>query len=176
MKRRVGSGDWPRFPGEGTAADQSTFTTHHDPRGIQPGTAIATWLKLPARCRPKPGLHQTFALTPSGGRPHQRLPTMAARRLSALRSLSRRTHRGRSCCSRWSRSSRRNAGFARCGNSSIWPLKGSAMALTCRRCQRELNSDRYRSSERQGAVRQRRWLSGPASLSSAPACDASRSR
>lgn len=30
--------------GEGTA-DQSAFTTDHDPRGIQPGTAIVTWLK-----------------------------------------------------------------------------------------------------------------------------------
>ena len=34
--------------GEGTA-DQSAFTTDHDPRGIQPGTAIVTWLKLPAQ-------------------------------------------------------------------------------------------------------------------------------
>jgi hypothetical protein len=32
--------------GEGSA-DQSAFTTDHDPRGIQPGTAIVTWLKLP---------------------------------------------------------------------------------------------------------------------------------
>ena len=36
------------LPGEGTA-DQSAFTTDHDPRGIQPGTAIVTWLKLPAK-------------------------------------------------------------------------------------------------------------------------------
>lgn len=35
------------LPGEGTA-DQSAFTTDHDPRGIQPGTAIVTWLNLPA--------------------------------------------------------------------------------------------------------------------------------
>jgi len=34
------------LPGEGTA-DQSIFSTDHDPRGIQPGTAIVTWLKLP---------------------------------------------------------------------------------------------------------------------------------
>ena len=34
------------FPGEGTA-DQSTFTTDNDPGGIQPGTAIVTWLKTP---------------------------------------------------------------------------------------------------------------------------------
>jgi len=34
------------LPGEGTA-DQSAFTTDSDPRGIQPGTAIVTWLKLP---------------------------------------------------------------------------------------------------------------------------------
>ena len=34
------------LPGEGTG-DQSAFTTDHDPRGIQPGTAIVTWLKLP---------------------------------------------------------------------------------------------------------------------------------
>ena len=34
------------LPGEGTA-DQSAFTTDGDPRGIQPGTAIVTWLKLP---------------------------------------------------------------------------------------------------------------------------------
>ena len=32
------------LPGEGTA-DQSAFTTEFDPRGIQPGTAIVTWLK-----------------------------------------------------------------------------------------------------------------------------------
>ena len=32
------------LPGEGTA-DQSAFTTDFDPRGIQPGTAIVTWLK-----------------------------------------------------------------------------------------------------------------------------------
>jgi hypothetical protein len=32
------------LPGEGTA-DQSAFTTEMDPRGIQPGTAIVTWLK-----------------------------------------------------------------------------------------------------------------------------------
>lgn len=32
------------LPGEGTA-DQSVFTTDADPRGIQPGTAIVTWLK-----------------------------------------------------------------------------------------------------------------------------------
>lgn len=32
------------LPGAGTA-DQSAFTTDHDPRGIQPGTAIVTWLK-----------------------------------------------------------------------------------------------------------------------------------
>ena len=32
--------------GEGTA-DQSAFTTDNDARGIQPGTAIVTWLKLP---------------------------------------------------------------------------------------------------------------------------------
>lgn len=34
------------LPGEGTA-DQSAFTTDMDPRGIQPGTAVATWLKRP---------------------------------------------------------------------------------------------------------------------------------
>ena len=34
------------LPGEGTA-DQSAFTTDYDAYGIQPGTAIATWLKLP---------------------------------------------------------------------------------------------------------------------------------
>ena len=32
--------------GEGTA-DQSAFTTDYDAHGIQPGTAIVTWLKLP---------------------------------------------------------------------------------------------------------------------------------
>jgi hypothetical protein len=32
------------LPGEGTA-DQSAFTTDMDPRGIQPGTAVVTWLK-----------------------------------------------------------------------------------------------------------------------------------
>ena len=32
------------LPGEGTA-DQSIFSTDADPRGIQPGTAIVTWLK-----------------------------------------------------------------------------------------------------------------------------------
>lgn len=36
------------LPGGGTA-DQSIFTTDSDPRGIQPGTAIATWLKLPRK-------------------------------------------------------------------------------------------------------------------------------
>jgi hypothetical protein len=35
------------LPGEGTA-DQSAFTTDNDPRGIQPGTAIVTWLKRAA--------------------------------------------------------------------------------------------------------------------------------
>ncbi len=35
------------LPGAGTA-DQSAFTSDNDPRGIQPGTAIVTWLKLPA--------------------------------------------------------------------------------------------------------------------------------
>ena len=35
------------LPGEGTA-DQSIFTTDTDPRGIQPGTAIVTWLKRAA--------------------------------------------------------------------------------------------------------------------------------
>ena len=34
------------LPGAGTA-DQSAFTTDADPRGIQPGTAIVTWLKRP---------------------------------------------------------------------------------------------------------------------------------
>ena len=34
------------LPGEGTA-DQSAFTTDYDAHGIQPGTAIVTWLKLP---------------------------------------------------------------------------------------------------------------------------------
>lgn len=34
------------LPGEGTS-DQSAFTTDMDPRGIQPGTAIVTWLKRP---------------------------------------------------------------------------------------------------------------------------------
>lgn len=34
------------LPGAGTA-DQSAFTTDHDPRGIQPGTALVTLLKLP---------------------------------------------------------------------------------------------------------------------------------
>ena len=34
------------LPGEGTA-DQSSFTTDYDAHGIQPGTAIVTWLKLP---------------------------------------------------------------------------------------------------------------------------------
>ena len=34
------------LPSEGTA-DQSAFTTDYDAYGIQPGTAIATWLKLP---------------------------------------------------------------------------------------------------------------------------------
>lgn len=41
------------LPGEGTA-DQSAFTTDTDQRGIQPGTAIVTWLKLPA-AKNKPG-------------------------------------------------------------------------------------------------------------------------
>lgn len=41
------------LPGGGTA-DQSAFTTDHDPRGIQPGTAIVTWLKLPGQ-KTKPG-------------------------------------------------------------------------------------------------------------------------
>jgi hypothetical protein len=35
------------LPGAGTA-DQSAFTTELDPRGIQPGTAIVTWLKRKA--------------------------------------------------------------------------------------------------------------------------------
>ncbi|MCH8997065.1 MAG: N-6 DNA methylase [Proteobacteria bacterium] len=35
------------LPGEGTA-DQSAFTTDMDARGIQPGTAIVTWLKRPS--------------------------------------------------------------------------------------------------------------------------------
>lgn len=40
------------MPGEGTT-DQSIFTTELDSRGIQPGTAIATWLKRqPARGEP----------------------------------------------------------------------------------------------------------------------------
>ena len=36
------------LPGEGKA-DQSIFTTDTDARGIQPGTAIVTWLKRPGR-------------------------------------------------------------------------------------------------------------------------------
>ena len=35
------------LPGEGTA-DQSAFTSKTDARGIQPGTAIVTWLKSPS--------------------------------------------------------------------------------------------------------------------------------
>jgi hypothetical protein len=54
------------------------------------------------------------ALTPSGIRPHQRLPAVA-RRPPALRAPPRRTRQDRSCCSRWSRSSRRSVGYARCG-------------------------------------------------------------
>jgi len=63
----------------------------------------------------KHGLRQAFALTPSGRRRHQRLQAAAALRLPAPRPLPRRTRQGRSCCSRWSRSSRRNAGRGRCG-------------------------------------------------------------
>ena len=41
------------LPGAGTA-DQSAFSTDADPRGIQPGTAIVTWLKRPQpRGRPE---------------------------------------------------------------------------------------------------------------------------
>ena len=68
-------------------------------------------------CQPKHGLHRTIRPHPmrqtttpapaSGGGSHPRLP--------ALRPLPLQMHRGRSCCSRWSRSSRRNAGRARCG-------------------------------------------------------------
>src|SRR3712207_7919789 len=39
-------------PGEGTS-DQSIFTTEHDPRGIQVGTAVTTLLK---RRDAKPGI------------------------------------------------------------------------------------------------------------------------
>jgi hypothetical protein len=38
-------------PGAGTR-DESAFTTDMDPRGIQPGTAIVTWLKRPAKATP----------------------------------------------------------------------------------------------------------------------------
>jgi hypothetical protein len=44
--------------------------------------------------RPKRGLHQTFALTPSGRRPHRRSVAARHRRLPALRSLPRQWHRG----------------------------------------------------------------------------------
>src|SRR5262245_9347088 len=39
------------LPGAGTA-DQSIFTTEMDPHGIQPGTAIATWLKRQSQSPP----------------------------------------------------------------------------------------------------------------------------
>ena len=53
-------------------------------------------------------------LTPSDRRPAQRRQAVAACCLPVPRLLPRRTHPGRSCCSRWSRSSRRSAG---CGGS-----------------------------------------------------------
>ena len=43
------------LPGEGTA-DQSIFSTEHDPRGIQVGTCITTYLKR------KPGMEKTGAI------------------------------------------------------------------------------------------------------------------
>src|SRR5262245_1982846 len=46
------------LPGAGTA-DQSIFTTEMDPHGIQPGTAIATWLK---RQQPKSAPGKTEVL------------------------------------------------------------------------------------------------------------------
>jgi hypothetical protein len=58
-----------------------------------------------------------FALTPSGRRRHE-CPLSAVGRhllLPPPRPLPLRRHRGCSCCSRWSRSSHRSAGRARCG-------------------------------------------------------------
>jgi predicted helicase len=46
------------LPGEGTA-DQSIFTTDMDPRGIQPGTSIVTWLK---RSQPRTAPDRTEVL------------------------------------------------------------------------------------------------------------------
>jgi len=54
-------------------------------------------------------------LTPLGRRSHQHLQAAGARRLPAPRPLPRRTCQDCSCCSRWSGSSRRNAGQGRCG-------------------------------------------------------------
>jgi hypothetical protein len=59
------------------------------------------------RLLPVPGHN---CLTPSGRRPRERLPAAAARRPPAPRPPPLRMRGGRSCCSRWSRSSHRNVG------------------------------------------------------------------
>jgi hypothetical protein len=75
-----------------------------DPRRRRPDIASAARL---LGWQPKMNLEH--------GLPHWRQQAVAARRPPALRPLPLRTRRGRSCCSRWSRSSRRSAGRGRCG-------------------------------------------------------------
>jgi predicted helicase len=49
------------LPGAGTA-DQSIFTTSMDPRGIQPGTAVVTWLKRKAGKLPQVSARYSIAI------------------------------------------------------------------------------------------------------------------
>jgi hypothetical protein len=113
---------------------------------------------------------QTFALTPSGRRPPQRLRPVAARHphLPALRPLPRRKHQDCSCCSRWSRSSHRSAGRARC-RTRRYAVEGVGDAARvpsdAERIRIERDGGRIAHLRDTGAVEIEALVVGPASLS-----------